>query len=528
MSAPAGARGGRVLAWLAALLAASAALTSGALASPAAFTFEGRGFGHGVGMSQYGARGAALQGWDAARILGYYYRGAVLSSIPAAPVRVLLAGGASTVPLASRGSIVVSGPAGAGVTLAPGAYQLRRAGGAIAVVNAQGSERLRSSGPLSLGGDPGLRVAGVAYRGALTARLDSSSVAVVDAVGIEDYLRGVVPREVPASWGDDTPAVLEAQAIAARSYALASRRPDRTFDVYADTRSQAYGGRDAEDPRTDRAVAATAGTVLTYGGSVITAFFHSSSGGRTASVEDAWGGSPRPYLVAVPDPFDAVSPLDQWPDPPTFTADELGRRLGLGEPVAQVNLTLEPSSPRVKTVVLRGVAGAPESLSGGRVEALLGLRSTWFSVTPAGTADPAPAPQPRSAAAPIRLTARQLRINQRISAAAVRRAAAAAAAMRGSAPPATQPPRRPPAAGPSRCRSPSCASTSAYPKPRCGGSTRCARSGRAAGPPRRGRRLPGGSPSASPSCASISASPRPRCGGSTPCSLTWASARSLS
>jgi stage II sporulation protein D len=144
---------------------------------------------------------------------------------------------------------------------------------------------------------------------------------LVNVVGLDDYLLGVVPREMPASWGDDSLAALVAQAVAARSYALATLKPTANYDLFDDDRSQVYGGVAAEDPRTTRAVQSTRGTVLTYDGAVITAFFFSTSGGRTEDVQNVFRSGPRPYLVSVPDPYDRISPYHDWPDPPGDRCD---------------------------------------------------------------------------------------------------------------------------------------------------------------------------------------------------------------
>src|SRR6185437_12700521 len=101
-----------------------------------------------------------------------------------------------------------------------------------------------------------------------------------------------VGGEMPHRW---SLAALEAQAVASRSYALATLKPGKHFDLYSDTRSQVYGGIAYETPRTDLAVARTAGKVLMWDGHVATTFFFSTSGGRTADVREVW-----PTLGAVP------------------------------------------------------------------------------------------------------------------------------------------------------------------------------------------------------------------------------------
>ena len=122
-------------------------------------------------------------------------------------------------------------------------------------------------------------------------------------------------------------AALEAQAVAARSYALATLKPGKKFDLFSDTRSQVYGGIAYETPKTNLAVSRTAGQVLTWNGHVATTFFFSTSGGRTADVREVW---PKlgdvPYLRSVPDPYDSRSPHHAW-GPITFDATRLAKRL---------------------------------------------------------------------------------------------------------------------------------------------------------------------------------------------------------
>ena len=133
---------------------------------------------------------------------------------------------------------------------------------------------------------------------------------MVNRLPLDRYLRGVVPWEMPEDWHREA---LKAQAVVARSYALATLKPDKLFDLYADTRSQVYGGIRAEEVTTNRAIAATAGRVLFWNGRVATTFYHSTSGGRTAPIAEVWPrATPLPYLVSVPDPYDRISKHHRW------------------------------------------------------------------------------------------------------------------------------------------------------------------------------------------------------------------------
>src|SRR5262249_15605715 len=157
-----------------------------------------------------------------------------------------------------------------------------------------------SSGIVRLNGTAMNGVRAGHYRDTLEFRPSPfSGLAVVNVASLDDYVRGVVPGEMPTSW---SPAALQAQAVAARSYGLATDAGGRVFARYADTRSQAYKGADAEVPSSNAAVDATSNQVLRYQGQVIVAYFFSPSGGETESVQNVfYGAPPEPYLVGVKD-----------------------------------------------------------------------------------------------------------------------------------------------------------------------------------------------------------------------------------
>lgn len=363
------------------VLLAVASLASSAAAQAAEFSFVGRGFGHGVGLSQYGAHGAALRGWSEARIVKYYYPGTALTRVAPADrrVRVLLGERRLRVRLVASRRLEMRGADGARLRLSAGAVTIERDGDSATVTDSRGRTgrvalpaRATSPRPLSFAGAP--------YRGRMelhargAGRLD-----LVNDVGLEAYLAGVVPKEVPAEWATTAPAAVRAQAIVARSYALGSRRRSGHFQLFADTRSQVYGGLGAEDPRTRAAVRATAGRVVTYEGAVVTAFFFSTSGGRTESAANVWGND-VPYLVSRRDPFDRGSPYHRWPEPVRVSGEALAEALELDAPIADVRVLRRGTSPRVRLVRVTTEDGAERTLSGAEVQAAAGLRSTWFSV----------------------------------------------------------------------------------------------------------------------------------------------------
>ncbi len=363
----------RRLLTLAALATAFAA--SGAAAA-ATFTFTGQGWGHGVGMAQYGARGFAEHGWTHAQILAHYYPGTELGLTGKARIRVLLASGKQSLDIGSQAPFRVTDANGT-VDVPAGTYTID----SRLVMTGNGGPRQLASPVRFLPGKSPLRLVR-AYGGALVVSVSDSGLMAVNDLGLEKYVKGVIAGEMPAEWH---PEALAVQAIAARTYALASRRTDGAFDVYSDTRSQVYGGIVAEDPRTNAAVAATKRIVVRYEGKIAWTFFSASSGGRTAAIEDAWAGSePVPYLVSVEDPYDAeVSPFHRW-GPVTFTEAELRAKLGSKLPDALTGLTVElNASGRVASVIATGTGGTTE-VSGSAMRTALGLRSTWFAIETQG------------------------------------------------------------------------------------------------------------------------------------------------
>jgi SpoIID/LytB domain protein len=197
----------------------------------------------------------------------------------------------------------------------------------------------------------------------------------VNSVSLEAYLYGVVPSEMPKEW---LPEALKAQAVAARTYALAVRKTGSWFDLYPDTRSQVYLGIAHEAPSTTAAVQETAGEVVLYQGRIAKTYFFSSSGGRTASAPEVWPTSPpTPYLVSVPDPYDTISPHHRW-GPFVVTASRLRRIMHARGKMVDMRLDTGPSG-RVETVTAVGSQG-DSTVTGSDVRRALNLRSTWFRV----------------------------------------------------------------------------------------------------------------------------------------------------
>jgi stage II sporulation protein D len=348
---------------------ASAGFTPPALKGAPQFVVSGHGWGHGVGMSQWGAYGYAQKGFTYDKILAHYYPGTELTTATVKSIRVLLANTAS-VTISSTGPWKLKDGTAAAATLPAGKVTLNPQ---LKFKLPDAPEAETFTGPLIFTATSPL-VFKKPYRGTLTVTSDGKKLTLVNTVPLEQYLYAVVPSEMPKTW---LPEALKTQAVAARSYALAVRKTGGAFDVYPDTRSQVYGGVEAESPTTTAAVDVTAGGVLTYGGKIATTYFFSTSGGRTAAINDVWKSSPVPYLVSVADPYDSLSPHHNW-GPFVFSTNKLKKALKLTGRLLDVKTTVN-ASERVDSVQAVGEKGE-RTVSGSDVSSALGLRSSWFSV----------------------------------------------------------------------------------------------------------------------------------------------------
>ena len=364
-------------------IAAVATLAFASVADAGAtFEITGGGYGHGIGMSQYGAYGYALHGESYQSILAHYYQGTSLGTVnPNQTVRVLLGTGAASFSGASAASGATPGvPAR---KLNPShTYSVRAlANGELALYSQAGKKLETFAAPLVVTGPAPLALAGHgSYRGDFEFSVVGGRVQTVNAVGLDDYVQGVVAAEMPASWAT---AALEAQAVAARTYAITSNVGGDGYTLYPDTRSQMYGGVGAETPSTNAAVAATRGQVLTYNGAPVTAYFFSSSGGYTENIENVWlGATPEPWLRGVPDPYDNVAgnPYYRWSF--KMTLRSAARKLGslVKGRFRGIRVTKRGVSPRVVYAEVVGSRGKT-SVTGPQLEQLFGLPSTYMRFT---------------------------------------------------------------------------------------------------------------------------------------------------
>ncbi len=375
---------------IALVAAACLAAASPALAAKARFTIRGAGFGHGVGLSQYGAYGFAQHGTTYDKILRHYYTGTELGTAdPAATVRVLVQ---------STGTASLSGANRAGTRKlnASRTYRVRRNGSSQVDLLSAGGKRIATfSAPLQVSGpNDVVRLGGAgSYRGVLEFRPDTfGGVNAINAVSLEDYVAGVVSRESPSSWPLEA---LKAQAVAARTYAVTTSKAGAGFDQYADTRSQVYGGVAAETASTNQAVAATSGQVVTYEGKPVVTYFFSTSGGRTENVENtSLGTAPKPWLKSVADPYDGVSPKHRW-GPIKLTLAQAGGKLsGLVKGRFKgIKVVRRGRSPRIVLADIVGTGGRTR-VSGATLRARLGLLDTWAYFTSIATRKKPPTGDP--------------------------------------------------------------------------------------------------------------------------------------
>lgn len=417
------------------MLAAPTALLCAALAGTVdepmltpvrgAFRLEGHGYGHGRGMSQWGAQGAAVAGVDYRRILTTYYPGTELVSGGDNPrLRVLITaadtGELRVLPV--RGLTVAQGGqqrrlptewAGRTVTqwrARPGDGGLQVAGRAAGAWHRLRLGRYPSAAPIRFVA-PGRTVRLVLpeeirdYRGDLRAELVGDALRVVNGVHLEGYLRSVVPSESLSTWRPDA---LAAQAVAARSYARwrADHARAGGTDICDTSACQAYHGvrrvtakgrvTNWEAATTDRAVARTAGQYLDYRGSVAFTEFSAANGGWSQAGDE-------PYLVAKPDPWDglvhnsghlwraSVRPARvsrHWPRLGTVLGIAVHRRDGRGD-----------WGGRVLSVTLIGTKSSTR-VSGEAFASAMRLRDSWWHAAP-GTQLATPAPSPTGSPGPV-------------------------------------------------------------------------------------------------------------------------------
>lgn len=217
------------------------------------------------------------------------------------------------------------------------------------------------------------------YRGSLDVSILNNTLRFTNLLDIEDYLKGVVPNEMPASWHSEA---LKAQTVAARSYAL------RSSSLGTSPSSQVYKGYDFEHSRSNLAVDATKGEVVRYGDKIVQTFFFSSSGGRTANIHDMWFSRQTPYYSSVIDEYEQ-SPHTNWIDEFHPSTILQSFDLPLDTEIYNISLSKTGFNGEVSAVNLSTSIGE-KTISGNEmtvrkifpVSKYYGmLRSNWFDIT---------------------------------------------------------------------------------------------------------------------------------------------------
>jgi stage II sporulation protein D len=365
-------------------------------AKPASFTIAGSGWGHGWGMSQYGAYGAARKGLSWKQILAFYYRDTQLSTMPAGTrIKVwITADRDSSLRVLPANGLTVSDTAGHHYTVPTGpAYRSwritrRGAGYRLSYRTTSGSYLTNSTG-LSTGTwsfTTRSKIVRVvlpngsmrSYRGTVALIKRGSGGRTINRVLLEDYVKGVVPAEMPTSWASDA---IRAQAVAARSYAVRLRDFSRYsgYDICDTTACQVYGGMNRETTDGNAAVRATAGKIVTYRGTVALTQFASSNGGYSAKGDYS-------YLAAHRDPYDGVIKSQAWTR--VISARSISRAWPSVGTVKRLQITSRDGAGawggRVKTIKIIGSSGTA-SVSGTTFQHMFGMRSSLYTVAGSNT-----------------------------------------------------------------------------------------------------------------------------------------------
>lgn len=383
-----------------AALAASSSDTNSPV--PTSWSLTGSGFGHGVGMSQYGARALADQGKSAREILAFYYRGTTYDAVvDNRTIYVNLERAASRVTMSGRartkgaGSFTVTAD---GKTIRAAAKQevtaTRRGSGVrFTCPTCSGTQSITATrGEVVLRSGTDLIVSGKRYRYGTLRIAPTTGGSTLEAVlrmRLHDqYLDQIA--EVPWSWPT---AAMEAQAAAARSYALrrmsAKLRPDCQCHVLDTPADQVFGETptgitaSVHWPKWKAAVRArgtsTTGYVPRYQGQIIQALYSSSHGGYSLNNEDVWGGAPLPYLRSRQDrPSLATgNPMRSWTR--TVSGADLARAFGLPD-VATLDLSSRVTGTALRTAVATSSSGKKATMSGDRFRSRLGLPSSFVNL----------------------------------------------------------------------------------------------------------------------------------------------------
>lgn len=212
-------------------------------------------------------------------------------------------------------------------------------------------------------------------------RASNGSITVINYVGVEDYVKGVLPYEIDPDWPAEAQ---KAQAVCARSFALGTHKHGSDYDLCNTTNCQVYLGANRATEASDAAVNATKGETLSYNGSSVIGYFYSSDGGATEDAANVWGGD-YAYLKGKADPYEDPS-KDKWTV--TLTADEIQQKVkaagySIGK-VANVQVTKRTATDNVNEVTVTDTSGKSVTISRSSVRTVFGLKSIRYTITPVG------------------------------------------------------------------------------------------------------------------------------------------------
>ncbi|MCB0911408.1 MAG: SpoIID/LytB domain-containing protein [Propionibacteriaceae bacterium] len=359
-----------------------------------AVTVVGAGWGHGKGMSQWGAYGAASKGLSYAEIIDFYYPGTTLKTATNQTMRIwITADNNNKVYFRPDSGLIVKDSAGKKVTLPTGSkytkWRINRVGSKrVLAYRSTSGKYVRYSNSLNPGrvwyvkntktNKVRLVIPGgttKTYRGRIAAKFSGSGMRTVNHVPMESYLRSVVPAEMPASWNADA---VRAQAVAARTYAawMKANTSYSGYDLCDTSACQVYKGVEYEHPSSDAAIEASANKMAMYKGAPALTMFSSSNGGWSAS-----GGSGYPYLKAQKDPYDGVKRDQSWSV--TLSSTKIQNAYSSIGKLEAVQVTERDGDGtyggRVETIKIKGSKGSV-TVSGGTFKSKFGLKERLFKI----------------------------------------------------------------------------------------------------------------------------------------------------
>ena len=228
-------------------------------------------------------------------------------------------------------------------------------------------------------------------------RASDGNITVINYVGLEDYVKGVLPYEIDPDWPAEAQ---KAQAVCARSFALGTSKHNEYYELCNTTNCQVYLGANRATEASDAAVDATQGEYLTYNGEPVIGYFFSSDGGATEDAVNVWGGD-YPYLQGKEDPYETYD--SSWSV--TLTAEEIRQKLvsagySIGT-VANVEVTRRTDTDNVNEVTVTDTTGKQVVIRRDDCRTVFGLDSIRYTITPNASANTAAAALPQSTSVKI-------------------------------------------------------------------------------------------------------------------------------